>query len=310
MFSWIVNSSLRNRLFALVFALILMVYGAITASNMPVDVFPDLNKPTVTVMTEAGGMAPEEVEQLVSFPIETALNGMPGVTRVRSVSGIGLSIIYAEFAWGSEIYRNRQLVAERLAEVKEQLPAGVSPAMGPISSVMGEIMLIALPADPAKVSPMAVREYADFILRPRLLSIPGVAQVIPIGGEVRQFRVEPDTAMMGQLGVGFDDLETALRAFSSNTSGGFLEQNAREYRYRHRGRRRDSDVRRPDGRLDCHRVVQSHAPQHQREPILGLCLQRCVDSSRSGDPLPDQRNFTFAHACGRGHGTFERICPL
>ena len=236
MFSWIVNSSLRNRLFALVFALILMVYGAITASNMPVDVFPDLNKPTVTVMTEAGGMAPEEVEQVVSFPIETALNGMPGVTRVRSVSGIGLSIIYAEFAWGSEIYRNRQLVAERLAEVKEQLPAGVSPAMGPISSVMGEIMLIALPADPAKVSPMAVREYADFILRPRLLSIPGVAQVIPIGGEVRQFRVEPDTAMMGQLGVGFDDLETALRAFSSNTSGGFLEQNAREYLIRNLGR--------------------------------------------------------------------------
>ena len=154
MFSWIVNSSLKNRLFVLVFALILMVYGAITATNMPVDVFPDLNKPTVTIMTEAGGMAPEEVEQLVSFPLETALNGMPGVTRVRSVSGIGLSIIYAEFAWGSDIYRNRQLVAERLTEVKEQLPAGVSPNMGPISSVMGEIMLIALPADPAKVSPM------------------------------------------------------------------------------------------------------------------------------------------------------------
>ena len=236
MFSWIVNSSLKNRLFALVFALILMVYGAITASNMPVDVFPDLNKPTVTVMTEAGGMAPEEVEQLVSFPLETALNGMPGVTRVRSVSGIGLSIIYAEFAWGSDIYRNRQLVAERLAEVKEQLPAGVNPNMGPISSVMGEIMLIALPADPAKVSPMAVREYTDFVLRPRLLSIPGVAQVIPIGGEVRQFRIEPNTALMAQLGVGFDELEVGLRAFSSNTSGGFLEQNAREYLIRNLGR--------------------------------------------------------------------------
>ncbi|MBS1156219.1 MAG: multidrug transporter AcrB [Proteobacteria bacterium] len=236
MFSWIVNSSLKNRLFVLVFALILMVYGAITASNMPVDVFPDLNKPTVTVMTEAGGMAPEEVEQLVSFPLETALNGMPGVTRVRSVSGIGLSIIYAEFEWGSDIYRNRQLVAERLAEVKEQLPAGVNPNMGPISSVMGEIMLIALPADPARVSPMAVREYADFVLRPRLLSIPGVAQVIPIGGEVRQFRIEPDTALMARLGVSFDEIDAALRAFSSNTSGGFLEQNAREYLIRNLGR--------------------------------------------------------------------------
>ncbi|MDP3841568.1 MAG: efflux RND transporter permease subunit [Oxalobacteraceae bacterium] len=236
MFSWIVNTSLKNRLFVLAFAVILMIYGGITASNMPVDVFPDLNKPTVTIMTEAGGMAPEEVEQLVSFPLETAMNGMPGVTRVRSVSGIGLSILYAEFEWGSDIYRNRQLVAERLAEVREQLPPGVQPNMGPISSVMGEIMLIALPADPAKVSPMQVREYADFVLRPRLLSIPGVAQVIPIGGEVRQFRVEPNTALMAQLGVSFDDLEAALKAFSSNTSGGFLEQNAREYLIRNLGR--------------------------------------------------------------------------
>ena len=236
MFSWIVNTSLKNRLFVLSFAVILMVYGGITASNMAVDVFPDLNKPTVTIMTEAGGMAPEEVEQLVSFPLETAMNGMPGVTRVRSVSGIGLSILYAEFEWGSDIYRNRQLVAERLAEVREQLPSGVRPNMGPISSVMGEIMLIALPADPAKVSPMQVREYADFVLRPRLLSIPGVAQVIPIGGEVRQFRVEPNSALMAQLGVSFDELGAALKAFSSNTSGGFLEQNAREYLIRNLGR--------------------------------------------------------------------------
>lgn len=236
MFSWIVNQSLKNRLFVAVFAAIVLIYGGLSASKMPVDVFPDLNKPTVTIMTEAGGMAPEEVEQLVSFPLETALNGMPGVTRVRSVSGVGLSIVYAEFEWGSDIYRNRQLIAERLAEVKEQLPEGISPAMGPISSVMGEIMLIAFPADPDKASPMAVREYVDFVLRPRLLSIPGVAQVIPIGGEVRQFRVEPNTAMMAQLGVGYEDVELALKGFSSNTSGGYLEQNAREYLIRNMGR--------------------------------------------------------------------------
>lgn len=235
MFSWIVNQSLRSRLLVLAIAMILLIYGSFTALQMPVDVFPDLNKPTVTLMTEAGGMAPEEVEQLVSFPLETALNGMPGVTRVRSVSGIGLSIVYAEFEWGSDIYRNRQLVAERLAEVREQMPEGVSPNLGPISSVMGEIMLIALPAG-ADSDPMAVREYADFILRPRLLSIPGVAQVIPIGGAVRQFRVEPDTRLMAQLGVGFEQLETALKAFSSNTSGGFLELNAREYLIRNLGR--------------------------------------------------------------------------
>lgn len=235
MFSWIVNSSLQNRLFVLAFAVITMIYGGLTAQQMSVDVFPDLNKPTVTIMTEAGGMAPEEVEQLVSFPLETALNGMPGVTRVRSVSGIGLSIVYAEFEWGSDIYRNRQLIAERLAEVKEQLPEGVKPAMGPISSVMGEIMLIAFPADSANSSPMAVREYVDFVLRPRLLSIPGVAQVIPIGGEVRQFRVEPNSAMMGQLGIGYEELTSALKGFSSNTSGGYLEQNAREYLIRNMG---------------------------------------------------------------------------
>ncbi|WP_028455985.1 efflux RND transporter permease subunit [Chitinilyticum litopenaei] len=236
MFSWIVNHSLNNRLFVSAFALILLVWGGIVASRMPVDVFPDLNKPTVTIMTEAGGMAPEEVEQLVSFPLETSLNGMPGVSRVRSVSGVGLSIIYAEFDWGSDIYRNRQLVAERLAEVRESLPPDVKPVMGPISSVMGEIMLIAFPADPGKVSPMAVREYVDFVLRPRLLSIPGVAQVIPIGGEVRQFRVEPNTALMAQLSVGYGDIENALKGFSSNTSGGYLEVNAREYLIRNMGR--------------------------------------------------------------------------
>lgn len=239
MFSWIVNASLKNRLFVLALALVMMVYGVYTASKMPVDVFPDLNKPTVTIMTEAGGMAPEEVEQLISFPLETSLNGMPGVTRVRSVSSVGLSIVYAEFAWGSDIYRNRQLVAERLAEVKSQLPEGVSPAMGPISSVMGEIMLIAFPIQNQSAHPqqgMVVREYVDFVLRPRLLSIPGVAQVIPIGGEVRQFRVEPNSAMMAQLSVGYEDIDAALKGFASNTSGGYLEQNAREYLIRNVGR--------------------------------------------------------------------------
>ena len=236
MFNSIVSFSLRNRLFVLAAALMLMFYGAVTASRTPVDVFPNLDKPVVTVLTEAGGMAPEEVEQLVSFPMETSLNGMPGVTRVRSVSGVGLSIVYAEFDWGTDIYRNRQLVAERIALVKEQLPGNLAPAMGPVSSIMGEIMLIAVPIDLARTDPMKAREYADFVLRPRLLSIAGVSQVIPIGGEVRQLRVEPDMARMAQFGVSLEQVTTALRGFAANTSGGFVDLNNREYLIRNLGR--------------------------------------------------------------------------
>ncbi len=236
MFEHIIQSSLRQRLIVLGVALLLIIYGAVTLKQMPVDVFPDLNKPTVTLMTEAGGMAPEEVEQLVTFPVESAMNGMPGVTRVRSVSGIGLSIVYVEFEWGSDIYRNRQQISERLNLVREQLPEGITPQLGPISSIMGEILLIALPADPDKVSPMQVREYADWVMRPRLLTIPGVAQVIPIGGEVRQYRVEIDPAQLQALGIERERLEAALTDFGANTSGGFLEAQGREYLIRGLGR--------------------------------------------------------------------------
>jgi CzcA family heavy metal efflux pump len=235
MFNWIVRSGLHNRLFVLAFSLILMVYGTYSAFRTPVDVLPDLNKPLVTVLTEAGGMAPEEVEQLITFPIETTLNGMPGITRVRSVSGIGLSIVYAEFDWGTDIYRNRQLVSERLSLVKERLPKNITPVMGPVSSIMGEIMLIAVPLskDLGASDPMQAREYVDFVMRPRLLSIPGVSQVIPIGGEVRTLRVSPDTSRMAQFGVTLNQIEDAIRGFASNAGGGFIDINSREYLIRH-----------------------------------------------------------------------------
>jgi len=245
MFNWIVRYSLHNRLFVLAVAALLMVYGAMTAWRTPVDVFPDLNKPLITVLTEAGGMAPQEVEQLVTFPLETALNGMPGVTRVRSVSGVGLSLVYAEFDWGTDIYRNRQLVAERLALVREQMPGDITPVMGPVSSIMGEVMLVALPLVSTDVpgdgkspvaTPMQAREYADFVLRPRLLSIPGVSQVIPIGGEVRTLRVAPDTARMAQFGVSLTQVEQALQGYAGNAGGGFIDLNSREYLIRHLGR--------------------------------------------------------------------------
>ena len=236
MFEFIINTSLKQRLIVLGIALLLVVYGVFTVQKMPVDVFPDLNKPTVTLMTEVGGMAPEEVEQLVTAPVEASMNGMPGVSRVRSVSGVGLSIVYVEFDWGSDIYRNRQQVSERLNLVREQLPPGVVPQLGPISSIMGEILLIALPADPAQVSPMQVREYADWVMRPRLLTIPGIAQVIAIGGEVKQYRVELNPAQLKALGVEREKLESALKDFGANTSGGFLESQGREYLIRQIGR--------------------------------------------------------------------------
>jgi HME family heavy-metal exporter len=227
MFNAIVRASLANRLFVFLGGLVLMAYGLMTLQQLPVDVFPDLNRPTVTLMSEAHGLAPEEVEQLVTFPLETAMNGMPGVERVRSVSGAGLSVVTIEFGWDTDIYRARQQVSERLQLVRDQLPADVASQMGPISSIMGEIMLIAMSS--ATADAMLLRETADFTVRPRLLTVSGVAQVIPIGGEVRQYRIVPDPLRMAGLDVTIEDIEKAIRQFGSNTGGGFVDLNAREF---------------------------------------------------------------------------------
>ena len=235
MFKFLLDRSLQHRLLVLMAASVLMIYGALSLSRTPVDVFPDLNQPTVTLMTEAGGMAAEEVEQLITFPLETAMNGLPGVQTVRSTSSAGLSFIYVSFDWQTDIYRARQMVAERLTAMDESLPSGLTPKMGPISSIMGEIMQIAIPIDTRQTTPMAVREYADWVLRPRLMAIPGVAQVIPIGGEVRQFQVQPDTVRMSSLGITHEQLVAALKGHSSNSSGGFLSLQGREYLIRHLG---------------------------------------------------------------------------
>ena len=232
MFNRIVETSLRSRLLVLAAALVLVVYGSFVLPRLPVDVFPDLNRPTVVLLSEAEGLAPQEVEQLVTYPIETAMGGIPGAVRVRSASGVGLSIVYVEFGWETEIYRARQQVAERLAGVQGRLPHGVQPQMGPISSIMGEIMLVAVTG---AASPMQLREIADFVIRPQLLTIPGVAQVIPIGGEVRQYRIAPDPVMMSRLEIPLAELEAAVRRFGVNTGGGFVDQHAREYLIRNIG---------------------------------------------------------------------------
>ena len=234
MFNAIVRASLANRLMVLAAAIAMSAYGLMALARLPVDVFPDLNRPTVTLMTEVEGFAPEEVEQLVTFPIETAMNGMPGVTRVRSVSSVGLSIVYVEFDWSSEIYLARQQIAERLQLVREQLPPNVTAQMGPISSVMGEIMLLAMSS--GTVDPMTLRELADFTVRPQLLTVPGVSQVIPIGGQVRQFRVIPDPRRMAGLDISFEAIQETIKSFGVNTGGGFVDQRTREFLIRNIGR--------------------------------------------------------------------------
>jgi HME family heavy-metal exporter len=233
MFNILVNASLRHRLFVIAAALILVAYGSFVVPRLPVDVFPDLNRPTVVLMTEAEGYAPQEVEQLITYPIETAMNGMPGANRVRSVSGVGLSIVYVEFGWSTDIYRARQQVAERLSLVQARLPRNVQPQMGPISSIMGEIMLIALTS--TGTSPMDLREIADFVIRPQLLTLPGVAQIIPIGGEVRQYRITPDPVQMTRLSITPQQIEQAVQRFGANTGGGFVDQHSREYLIRNIG---------------------------------------------------------------------------
>ncbi len=234
-----VHFSLRQRVLVLIGALALCVYGFVAARGLPIDVLPDINKPTVSILTEAPGLAPEEVEAQVTAPIEMGINGAAGVERVRSVSGIGLSVVHVEFAWGTDIFRCRQTVQERLAEARERLPESVSPHMGPISSLMGEIMLMGVTS--GELSPMEQREAADWVIRPMLLSIPGVSNVTVIGGELKQFQVKADPDKLRLYGLTLADLERAVAASNKNTGGGFLIGTSSELVVRNIGRLRTAE---------------------------------------------------------------------
>lgn len=228
MLNKIIKFSLNNRLVVLVASLLLMIGGIYTATNMEVDVFPDLNAPTVVVMTEAKGMAPEEVERLVTFPLETAVNGATDVRRVRSSSTTGFSIVWVEFDWNTNIYLARQIVSEKLAIVKDQLPPNVgNPTLGPQSSILGELMFVALTSD--STSLQELRTLADWSIRPRILATGGVAQVTVLGGEIKEYQILLNPEKMKHYGIGLNQVNNAVSNMNQNAAGGVLYEYGNEY---------------------------------------------------------------------------------
>lgn len=267
----ILRWSLSHRSLVLILAGVLLGWGAYTTSRMPVDVFPDLTAPTVTVITEGHGMAPEELETRVTFLVESALNGAPGVRRVRSSTGVGISVVYAEFEWGTELFRARQVVSEKLQLVREALPAEVEPPiLAPVSSIMGELLFLAVTAEGSTA--MEARTFADFTLRRRLLAVPGVSQVIATGGERRQFEVvlRPERLAAYELTVG--EVVAALAQTNVNVSAGFLQEGGQEYLVHGVGR-----VRTPEDVGETLVVMRGAEPvlvRHLGEVRVGAALRR------------------------------------
>ena len=224
MLNSIIQFSLRQQMLVIAIAVALIGFGTYQAMQMPIDVFPDLNRPRVVIMTEAPGMAPEEVESLITFPIETAMNGANGVEAVRSSSGVGISVIYVEFAYGTDVYTDRQIVAERMQMIQDRLPSGITPQLAPISSIMGQILMLAMWSDDPDTDPMKLRTEADWVVRQRLLTIPGVSQIFVMGGQRKQFQVRVDPSALLRFGVTLEQVEAAVRASNENATGGYLDQ--------------------------------------------------------------------------------------
>ena len=228
MLNALIRFSLANRGLIIAGAIVVILFGIQTARKLPVEVLPDLTKPTVTLLTEAPGLAPEEVETLVTLPLESALMGVASVTRLRSTSDVSHSLVFVEFEWGTDIYKARQFVQERLQSARENLPEDVSPYMTPVASLMGEIMLVGLRSTDGSVEPRELRTLADWTVKQRLQSIPGVAEVLSMGGGITQVHIQPDPYRMRSLNIGFDELREAATQATSNTTGGFMSANSQE----------------------------------------------------------------------------------
>ena len=228
MLNKIIQYSLHNRLVVMIASIALLLWGSYTAHKMEVDVFPDLNAPTVVVMTEAQGMAPEEVERMVTFPIETAVNGATDVKSVRSSSTTGFSVVWVQFDWGTNIYTARQIVSEKLSTLGDVLPSNVGqPTLGPQSSILGEMMIFGLTADSTSLQDL--RTIADWTIRPRLLSTGGVAQVAVIGGDIKEYQILLDPARMKHYGISMDEVLTVVDNMNQNSTGGILYEYGNEY---------------------------------------------------------------------------------
>ena len=224
MLNSIIRFALQQRMLVIAIAIFFVGYGTWQALHAPIDLFPNLNRPRVVIMTEAPGLAPEEVEALITFPIETAVNGANGVQTVRSSSGVGISVIYVEFDWGTDIYNDRQIVNERLQLITERLPTGITPQLAPVSSIMGQVMMLGVWSDNEETEPMEMRTIGDWVIRQRLLTIPGVSQVFTMGGGRKQFQVLVDPDAMLRYGVTLHDVKTAVQNSNENATGGYLDE--------------------------------------------------------------------------------------
>jgi CzcA family heavy metal efflux pump len=282
MLNSIIRFSLRYRLLVIAIALVTLVYGGFVLWHLPIDVFPDLNRPRVTIITEAHGLAPEEVETLVTFPMESVLNGATGVQAVRSSSGVGLSVINVEFEWGTDIYIDRQVVAEKVALAADRMPRGIRPQLAPISSIMGQIMLVGMHSKApspnplpegegfqSRTSPIELRTLADWVVRQRLLTIPGVAQVVTMGGERLQYQALVNPEALVKYGVTLQEVEEALGQSNANATGGYLEVGASEYLVRSIGRVQSVD--------DLKKVVVKADPER---PVLLEQVARVVEGAQ------------------------------